>query len=87
MAEHCATCRFFGEPAPLYGKGRQVDDFHEEGDTVTTHHHCTLMMHANSGVLEIWRVAELPAVLSTSGGHTVQLRVLPTFGCVLHEPR
>lgn len=81
MTAHCATCRHFGESAPVIdGDYNDADEWVER---TSTHHHCTRIVHDGS---RFDAVANEPA-LTDSSGCIYRLRVLPTFGCVLHEPR
>ena len=81
----CATCRFFGSPMPLsWSEDDDAYDDHETG-----HHACARIIHGNetgSGTTSKAKAIEI-AVVTDGSGYAARLRVLPTFGCVLHEPR
>lgn len=95
MAEkHCATCRFFGARM-----GVEVwDDDHDNGwgagDVRETEHHpCSRIIHGNGGLPTQHHaydnpfpfVNAEPAIVTDGSGYAARLRVLPSFGCVLHE--
>ena len=78
----CATCRFFGSAAPL----DWYDDAEEEH--ASEHHYCARVQHGNGGsAYQRETLAKDAAVVTDGSGYAARLRVLPTFGCVLHEPR
>jgi len=82
----CETCRFFGSPAPLtwfvYAERGHED---EEGESA--HRLCARIEHGNGGSgLETKKLATDLAVVTDGSGYAARLRVLPTFGCMLHEP-
>lgn len=81
----CATCRFFGSPAPLswiiYEKHSLTG---EEGESA--HRLCARIEHGNGGSgQQTKKLASDPAVVTDGSGYAARLRVLPTFGCTLHE--
>lgn len=82
----CATCRFFGTHMPL---DYYEDDDVPGGDHESGHHACARIIHGNdcaSNWTSAARAAE-PAVVTDGSGYAARLRVLPTFGCVLHEKK
>lgn len=83
MTAHCATCRFFGAPGGF--EDSDYNDADEWVERVTGHHYCARVIHGNSGDYAFDRIAAEPAVLTDGSGYAARLRVLPTFGCVLHE--
>lgn len=78
----CATCRFAGSPAPIYVSGEGTDWELLESE----HVRCTRIIHGNSGGVTCEALRE-PAVVTDGSGYAASLRVLPTFGCILHEPK
>lgn len=78
----CATCKFFGSPAPLTWF---IYDGDEEGES--DHRLCARIEHGNGGSgQQTKKLASDLAVVTDGSGYAARLRVLPTFGCVLHEP-
>lgn len=75
----CASCRFFASPAPLEYIGDDLDD--ERG---SEHHHCVGIIHGNATSVTLERLEE-PALVTDGSGYSAMLRVLPSFGCTLHE--
>ena len=60
------------------------------GDTRETDHHaCARIIHGNGSQSrgDFAKVNAEPAVVTDGSGYAARLRVLPTFGCALHEPR
>jgi len=56
------------------------------GDTRPTDHHaCARIIHGNPGGIDFAKVNAEPAVVTDGSGYAARLRVLPTFGCLLHE--
>lgn len=78
----CATCRFFGSPAGIDGA---YDESADSDDGTTEHHYCARIIHGNSGEHYFSKLAVEPAVVTDGSGYAARLRVLPTFGCTLHE--
>jgi hypothetical protein len=79
----CSTCRFFGSE---HGFDVQTD----ADDYVTTDHHtCVRIIHGNGHVKydEPKRLLSESAAVVDGSGYAARLVVLPTFGCVLHEPK
>jgi len=77
----CETCRFFGSQM---GVSFWDDD---SGDTVESEHRaCARIIHGNGYKPERPPLTEL-AVVTDGSGYSARLRVLPTFGCVLHESK
>ena len=58
------------------------DDDYEE----TSHHNCARIIHGNGSDMSP-DVALEPAVVTHGSGYAARLKVLPTFGCILHEPK
>lgn len=85
--KQCSSCRFFGAP----GGGVSIwDDSADEGrgDTRETDHHaCARIIHGNKGRGAFAEVNAEPAIVTDGSGYAARLRVLPTFGCALHEER
>jgi hypothetical protein len=73
----CGTCRFFGAESGLIS----WDD--ESIDHASGHHNCVRILHGNSGD-HPGAIRDLACVTDGSG-YAASLKVLPTFGCVLHE--
>ncbi len=81
MSETCSTCRFYGSLEPL--TWWEEDDEGEPG-----HHYCARVQHGNGGTSQQRKeLAHELAVVTDGSGYAARLRVLPTFGCVLHEPK
>ncbi len=83
----CSTCRFLGSPAPLtwfiYGEGKGES---EDEDGESAHRLCARIEHGNGGSgQQTKKLASDPAVVTDGSGYAARLRVLPTFGCTLHE--
>lgn len=82
----CATCKFFGDHAPL-DVPIDVEPWFKDTD----HHRCVRIIHGNRGGAHVDHadggVSAEPAVVTDGSGYAASLRVLPTFGCVLHEDR
>jgi hypothetical protein len=79
----CNTCRFFGRPNGLDWWDEATDTYGE-----TKHHNCVRIIHGNGG--GSWtrqKTAVEPAVVTDGSGYAASLRVLPTFGCSLHESK
>ena len=83
----CATCRFMGaesgvsvwDPTANDGEGEMVD---------TMHHPCARIIHGNGSPDERGpNIKDEPAMVTDGSGYAARLRVLPTFGCVLHEEK
>ncbi len=80
----CATCKHLGEPDPITAwveVGDELDELNSE------HHQCKRVLHGNAGGRETADRLTQPAVVVDGSGYVAQLRVLPTFGCVLWEER
>lgn len=83
----CGTCRFMAET-------RDGIDFYEYEDETgteektTEHHSCVRIIHGNGNLKYegFNRIAPEPAIVTDGSGYAARLLVLPTFGCVLHEP-
>lgn len=77
----CATCRFLGAEAPLSHSpaGFMVPDVESE------HRRCVRIIHGNADGNPSTSVLEEPAVVTDGSGYAASLRVLPSFGCTLHE--
>lgn len=83
----CATCRFFGARAPLAHFSGFPDDRPDDFlGRESEHHYCARIIHGNAGGLGP-TVLQEPAVVTDGSGYAARLRVLPSFGCVLHEER
>lgn len=79
----CETCKFFGSPSPLTWIG---ETFEEDGES--GHHYCARIEHGNGGgSQQAERLAKDLAVVTDGSGYAARLRVLPSFGCALHESR
>lgn len=84
----CASCRFFGTRA-----GVEVwDDDFDLGDGYgpgemreTDHHYCARIIHGNGHGNRFHTVSTEPAVVTDGSGYAARLRVLASFGCLLHE--
>jgi hypothetical protein len=84
----CSTCRFFGAR-----DGIEIwDDEHDSGDGLgpgdtreTDHHPCARIIHGNATRSNFRKVNAEAAVVTDGSGYAARLRVLPTFGCALHE--
>lgn len=76
----CATCKFLGDAAPLE---RFLDE--EPWEQRSGHRRCARVIHGNAGAANNETFAQ-PAVVTDGSGYAASLRVLPTFGCALHEP-
>ena len=88
-AKTCATCRFFGSPAPLtwfiYAEG---EDASADEDGESEHHYCARIEHGNGGTSQqTKRLGTDLAVVTDGSGYAARLRVLPTFGCALYEAK
>lgn len=89
--KRCATCRFFGSPAPLSWtiwdenpQNAHFDENYQDGES--EHRLCARVQHGNGGSgREQKALATDLAVVTDGSGYAARLRVLPTFGCVLHE--
>lgn len=78
----CATCRFMAEPRGIDYIGDNVED-----DRTSDHRTCVRIIHGNGDAeREDGTMAE-PALVIDGSGYAARLIVLPTFGCVLHEPK
>lgn len=75
----CQTCRFFGAPMGVLA---WIDDEERE----TEHHACARIVHGNDGC-RFPHVANEPAIVTDGSGFAARLRVLPSFGCALHEEK
>lgn len=95
----CHTCRFFAAPRDEYEAedighslgAPETDDF---SYATTGHGTCVRIIHGNrceprlhSEGRAIRRAASELAVVTDGSGYAARLLVLPTFGCVLHEPK
>jgi hypothetical protein len=86
----CSTCRFFGAQMGVEiwdddydaGYGFGPGDTHE-----TDHHACARIIHGNGIGSNYKTVNAEPAIVTDGSGYAARLRVLPTFGCALHEER
>lgn len=77
----CQSCRFMA--APRSASQIYIDD---AGDFIESEHAtCTRIIHGN-GDNDLMRqsIREL-AIVTDGSGYAARLRVLPEFGCVLHE--
>jgi hypothetical protein len=82
MFPACSTCRFFGGPASIDAGCGEGDDYYERE---SGHHACVRIIHGNaSGGVDVSLLNE-KAVVTDGSGYAAKLRVLPTFGCALHE--
>lgn len=86
MSKNCGMCRFMAaerEPYPYPFKVKTPED----DDRDIGHRSCVRIIHGNPDFNERgWAAQEKAAVLDGSG-YAARLVVLPTFGCVLHEPK
>lgn len=84
-APTCATCRFLGSPAPLgiFVETLQGDDDMRESE----HRYCARIIHGNAASYgpEAEQALRDLAVVTDGSGYAARLRVLPEFGCALHE--
>lgn len=76
----CSTCRFFGARNSLGVWDDNYGDIRE-----TDHHTCARIIHGNAGGVDFHKVNVEPAIVTDGSGYAARLRVLATFGCVLHE--
>lgn len=87
----CATCRFFGAQDGVEIWDDDYEGSFGKGDTHETDHHpCARIIHGNgSGVgrSSFAHVNKEPAIVTDGSGYAARLRVLPSFGCTLHEER
>lgn len=81
--ERCETCRFFAQAE----RGVDLYDQDECEMLETGHHSCLRILHGNSGDVPFGKAKEEPALVTDGSGYAARLCVLPTFGCVLHEPK
>ncbi len=78
----CSTCRFFG----ARGGVEIWDDEYDGGDLRETDHHaCARIIHGNGQQRDYRKVNSEPAIVTDGSGYAARLRVLPSFGCALHE--
>lgn len=85
----CATCRFFGARmgVEVWDDDYDAGNGFGPGDTRETEHHaCARIIHGNGGGVDFAKVNAEPAIVTDGSGYAARLRVLPTFGCALHEP-
>lgn len=90
MSEHrptCSTCRFFGVRMGIDAwDDDYVTSFGSGGMRETEHHACARIIHGNDG-RPFPAIKDEPAIVTDRSGYAARLRVLPTFGCALHEER
>jgi hypothetical protein len=79
----CETCCFFGSPMGLMA----WDDESSEDSSETGHHACARIIHGNGYGLKYNQLKNEPAVVTDGSGYAARLRVLPSFGCTLHESK
>lgn len=83
----CQTCRFFGARMGIEAWDEDYEGPCGRGDTRETDRHaCARIIHGNDGK-RFPTIKDEPAVVTDGSGYAARLRVLPTFGCVLHEPK
>lgn len=82
MMSTCASCKFFGSEMSLNGF-----DYETDVELETGHHACARIIHGNSGDDPMSKVAKELAVVTDGSGYAARLRVLSSFGCVLHEAK
>ena len=75
----CGTCRFMGAEMGVTAWDEAIDDTAE-----TSHHACARIIHGNDG-RRFPTIRDEPAIVTDGSVYAARLRVLPTFGCVLHE--
>lgn len=78
----CSTCLFFGAKMGVEVWDGEADDTRE-----TDHHACARIIHGNGHQIPFAIVNAEPAIVTDGSGFAARLRVLPTFGCALHEER
>jgi hypothetical protein len=71
---HCKTCRFMANEREDYPMSRN-------------HRTCVRIIHGNDCRREDDSAEREPAAVLDGSGYAARLVVLPSFGCVLHEPR
>jgi hypothetical protein len=76
----CATCKHLGQPNGVYFWPEDGAD-----DIESEHRECNRIPHGNGTVTRETLTA--PAIVTDGSGYVAKLRVLPTFGCALHEGR
>jgi hypothetical protein len=62
----------------------------DENKDETAHHACARIIHGNGDAKYKLPFAQLnaePALVTDGSGYSARLKVLPTFGCVLHEEK
>jgi hypothetical protein len=84
----CEHCRFF---LPGHGLDCLDEHFHptdgppEYEPRETDHGACARIIHGNASGCYYSKVSNEPAIVTDGSGYAAQLRVLPSFGCVLFE--
>lgn len=88
----CATCRFMaasrdGDGLTFYVS--ELDVGEDDGERGSKHATCTRIIHGNgdAGRGDPLGTIGSIAVVVDGSGYAARLLVLPTFGCVLHEPK
>ena len=82
-----ASCAARGYGIWQDGKGSSDGESQDE-DGESEHRYCARIEHGNGGTAkQAKRLASDPAVVSDGSGYAARLRVLPTFGCALHEAK
>jgi hypothetical protein len=76
---NCKTCRFMAAPRDGY-ESFAVEETEQHGT-------CTRIIHGNPAAVERDWVLTAPAVVTDGSGYAARLKVLPSFGCVLHETK
>ena len=85
MNKLCGTCKFFGTQDGLSNDYSDGDN--EDLDAKTEHHNCARIIHGNTDQLPFEKKQVEPAVVVDGSGYSARLKVLPTFGCTLHEEK
>ncbi len=81
----CTTCRFMAAE-----RDDGLTFWDEDEERSTKHHSCVRIIHGNGDAKYDKGYDGLsvePALVTDGSGYAARLIVLPSFGCVLHEPR
>lgn len=87
--KNCGTCRFLAAERETYDVEQEDPSDPNRVIYVDVERKlrtCTRIIHGNRDTWAYEGTEQQPAVVVDGSGYAARLLVLPTFGCVLHEP-
>lgn len=81
MMQTCSTCRFMA--------ASRDDTWDDDGLEIwpLVRSTCVRIIHGNLTISNPVPSEQQPAMVVDGSGYSARLLVLPTFGCILHEPK